>query len=166
MLVTLRPAVAADRFMIRRWLGEPDVRTWWGNRAAAEAAISIALDSPSTLCRIISVGDIAVGYGHAMDVEIETGSNRHKGIPVGTYAINLFVAHAEHRGSGVGAKALQLLAAEAFATTLAPACTIMVAIRNEKMVRALEKQGFKWSSIRTDRLIGPQWVMVLHRPGG
>ena len=164
MQVSLRQALPADRFMIRRWLSEPDVRDWWGNRAAAEAAISIALESPSALCRVILAGDIAVGYGHAIDIEIETGSSRQSGIPVGAYAIDLFVAHAGHRGIGAGANALQALCAEVFATTLAPACTIRVAIRNEKMVRALERQGFRWAAIRTDHLIGPQWVMVLPRP--
>ena len=27
----LRPAAPEDRFLIRRWLNEPEIQAWWGN---------------------------------------------------------------------------------------------------------------------------------------
>ena len=68
-------------------------------------------------------------------------------VPTGTWDIDLFIASAEHRGRGLGAAALALLAEEVFATTLAVACCAFVSVRNEAAVRAYERTGFRWRRI-------------------
>jgi hypothetical protein len=49
--VTVRPFLPADRFVLNRWLGEPDVIAWFGSRGAADAEIALAQSSPSSLIR-------------------------------------------------------------------------------------------------------------------
>ena len=67
MDVALRPALPADRFMIRRWLAEPEIAAWWGGRDSAEATIAVAVDNALALARIILCDGAPVGYAHALD---------------------------------------------------------------------------------------------------
>ena len=43
--IRLRPATPEDRFLIRRWLADPEVQSWWGTAASAEAEITLAMAS-------------------------------------------------------------------------------------------------------------------------
>jgi RimJ/RimL family protein N-acetyltransferase len=160
--ITTRSVTESDRFLIRRWVSQPDVQAWWGSRAAAEAEIALALASSSSLCRMIEKDGTPIGYGHAVNAGV--WSDTIAGIPPGAYDIDLFIAAAESRGQGAGRCALDQLTAEVFATTLAVACSVVVAIRNEKAVRAFERAGFSWVAIAHDPLSGPSWVMLKPRP--
>jgi RimJ/RimL family protein N-acetyltransferase len=160
--ITLRPATGADRFLLRRWTGQNDVQAWWGSKASAEAEIAVALESPSALCRIILKDDAPIGYAHAIDAG--TWGAAAAEIPAGAYDIDLFIANASSRGQGIGRAALDLLTTEVFATTLAVACAVVVAIKNEQATRAFERAGFRWVSIFQDPLSGPSWVMLKPRP--
>jgi RimJ/RimL family protein N-acetyltransferase len=159
---TTRPVRDGDRFLIRRWLSQSDVQTWWGSRAAAEAEIAVALESPSSLCRIIEKDNVPVGYGHAVDAGI--WGDTAPSVPPGAYDIDLFVADSDSRGQGAGRVALDALTSDVFATTLAVACSVVVAIRNETAVRAFERAGFQWVAVTHDPLSGPSWVMLKPRP--
>ena len=161
--VTLRPALAADRFMIRRWLTEPHVETWWGSRASAEAKVTLALGSDGALCRIICYDGVAAGYAHAVDMALWGGA-WPQGLPAGAFDIDLFVGEKSLVGRGIGRATLGLLAADVFATTLAVACAVVVSIRNEAAVRAYEKAGFHWISVWEAPVTGPSWVMLKLRP--
>jgi ribosomal protein S18 acetylase RimI-like enzyme len=160
--VSLRVAGEGDRFLIRRWLAQDDVQAWWGSRAAAEAEIAIARSSASSFCRVILKDGVPVGYGHAVDAKMWGAVSA--AIPSGAYDIDVFVADAASRAQGVGRFALNALTAEVFASTLAVACSVVVAVRNEKAVRAFERSGFRWVSIFHDPLSGPSWVMLKPRP--
>jgi RimJ/RimL family protein N-acetyltransferase len=161
--ITLRPATPEDRFRIRRWLAEPEIQAWWGNAASAEAEINLAMASDTALCRIVEADGAPVGYAHAVEIGV-WGAPRPEEVPAGTWDIDLFIASAEHRGRGLGAAALALLAEEAFATTLAVACCGFVSVRNEAAVRAYEQAGFRWRRIWSDPLLGPCWLMLKDRP--
>lgn len=161
--VSLREAVAADLALVRRWLAQPEIRSWWGNASAAEAEVALAFDSRSALCRIIEVDGQPVGYAHAIDASY-WGASLPQGMPLGTYDLDQFVAEAGHRGQGVGQRALQLLAAEVFSTTLAPAVSVIAPLDNETAVRAYEKAGFRWARVIADPIFGPSWLMLIERP--
>jgi RimJ/RimL family protein N-acetyltransferase len=154
--------MAADRFLIRRWLAAPHVAAWWGSRESGEAAITLAMQSPSALCRMIVAGGQAVGYGHAVDIGL-WGETLPPDVPAGAYDIDAFVGEAVQRGRGIGGTAVRLLAEEVFATTLACACCVFAPIKNEAAVRAYEKAGFRWRHVWQDPIDGPSWVMILER---
>lgn len=159
----LRPATPDDRFLIRRWLADPDVRAWWGNGASAEAGITLALQSATALPRIIELDGRPIGYAHAVEIEL-WAEERAQELPAGTWDIDLFLASAEHRGTGLDRAALVLLTEEVFATTLAVACSAAVSLWNEAAARAFEGAGFRWLRIWPDRLLGPCWLMLRERP--
>jgi aminoglycoside 6'-N-acetyltransferase len=161
--ISLRPATPEDRFLIRRWLADPEVQTWWGNAASAEAGITLAMDSATALPRIILCGGTPIGYAHAVEIGV-WAEERPAELPPGTWDVDLFIASAAHRGKGLGHAALGLLTEEVFATTLAVACSAVVSVRNEAAVRAYERAGFRWQRIWPDPLFGPCWLMLKERP--
>ena len=161
--VSLRPALAEDRFRIRRWLTDPEVEAWWGNAASAEAEINLAMSSEAALCRIVESEGLAVGYAHALDIGL-WADERPSELAPGTWHIGYFLSPGQHRGSELGSAMLALLADEVFATTLAVACSGVVSVRNEAAARAYERAGFRWRQIWSDRLLGPSWLMLKERP--
>lgn len=160
--VVLRPAVTADRDLIRAWLVDPAVQRWWGTLASAEAEFTLAMGSASALCRIIEVDGAPVGYAHDVDATM-WGSALPDGLPAGTWDIDLFVGSPEYRGIGIGQRALRLLTDEVFTTTLAVACCIFASIRNEAAIRAYEKAGYRWVRIVEDAVFGPSWMLLRDR---
>ena len=161
--VSLRPALAEDRFRIRRWLAEPEIEAWWGNAASAEAEINLAMSSEAALCRIIECEGLGVGYAHALEIGL-WGEERPSELAPGTWHVGYFLSPVQHRGGGLGCAVLAQLAEEVFATTLAVACSGIVSIRNEAAARAYEGAGFRWRRIWSDRLLGPSWLMLKERP--
>lgn len=164
--VVLRPAVAADRDLIRAWLADPAVQRWWGTLASAEAEFTLAMSSTSAICRIIEAGGEPVGYAHAVDATM-WGGELPDGLPPGTWDIDLFVGSPTYRGRGIGQCALRLLTDEVFTTTLAVACCIFASVRNEAAIRAYEKAGYRWVRIVEDAIFGPSWMLLRDRsPSG
>lgn len=169
VVLRLRAATHEDWPRIRRWLGQPDIIRWWGPKATTEAEVLLALGSQQALCRIIEVGEVGVsgrwhpvGYAHGIDMALMQDTSS-VGVPAGTWEVDLFVASAEHRGRGIGAKALGLLVGEVLATTLAVAVCAQVSVSNEKAVRAYESLGFRWARIVTAQGREPEWLMIAER---
>lgn len=161
--IGLRPATTADRFMLRRWLTDPAIATHWGNSASGEAEITLAMESPSALCRIVEWDGKPVGYAHAVDAGL-WGETLPPEVPPGCWDIDLFVGSSDHRGRGVERHVLDMMAAEVFATTLAVACCTFVSVKNETAVRAYERAGFRWIKVWPDPILGPCWVLIKDRP--
>jgi RimJ/RimL family protein N-acetyltransferase len=161
--ISLRPATAADRFMLRRWLSDPAIETHWGNSASAEAEITLAMESPSALCRVVECDGEPAGYGHAVDAGL-WGETLPPEVPSGCWDIDLFIGSPDRRDRGIELHALTAIAAEVFATTLAVACCTFVSVKNEAAVRAYERAGFRWIRIWPDPILGPCWVLIKTRP--
>jgi RimJ/RimL family protein N-acetyltransferase len=161
--VRLRPARRADWDLIRGWLARDDIQEWWGPVSATEAEVNMALGTQHAICRVIEVGDVPVGYAHAVDATL-WGDDLPQDLEPGTWDLDLFIAAEEHRGKGVGQAALALLKDEVFQSTLAVAVCVFPSVRNERAVRAYEKAGFQWKRIWNDPHGGPSWFMVAWRP--
>jgi aminoglycoside 6'-N-acetyltransferase len=161
--VSLRPALAEDRFRIRRWLADPEIEAWWGNAASAEAEINLGMSSEAAICRIVECEGSSVGYAHALEIGL-WAEERPVELAPGTWHIGYFLSPGQHRGPDLGSAVLSLLAEEVFATTLAVACSGVVSVRNEAAARAYERAGFHWRRIWNDRLLGPSWLMLRERP--
>jgi aminoglycoside 6'-N-acetyltransferase len=160
--VSLRPALAEDRFRIHRWLADPKVAAAWGSPASAEAEISLALMSHTAVCRMVDGNGAPIGYAQALEVGLWT-EERPSELAPGTWHIGYFLAPGHH-DMRTGAAVLGLFCAEIFATTLAVACSSLVSIGNEAAARAFERAGFRWRRICNDRLLGPCWLMLKERP--
>ncbi|MET0567813.1 MAG: GNAT family N-acetyltransferase [Hyphomicrobiaceae bacterium] len=161
--ISLRPATAADRFMLRRWLSDPAAHAQWGNSASAEAEITLAMESPSAICRMVECDGKPIGYGHAVDASLWAGAVPPD-LPSGCWDIDLFISAADHRVRDIEQRALAAIAGEVYATTLAVACCTFVSVKNEGLVRAYERAGFRWTKIWTDPILGACWVLLMERP--
>jgi aminoglycoside 6'-N-acetyltransferase len=160
--IALRPATLADWGTIRRWLRQPEIEAWWGPASSTEAEVLIALQSESSICRLIVNGELAIGYCHAIDAAT-WGEDLPEELEPGTWDLDIFVAEPGHRGKGAGHTALALLKQEVFSSTLAVAVCVFTSVRNEAATRAYEKAGFRWQRIWNDSAAGPSWFMVAHR---
>jgi aminoglycoside 6'-N-acetyltransferase len=161
--VRLRPALAEDRFRIRRWLADPAIEAWWGNAASAEAEINLAMSSEAALCRIVEREGVPIGYAHAVEIGL-WADERPDALAPGTWHIGCLLGSGQPGGRDLASAVLVLLAEEVFATTLAVACSGLVSIRNEAAARAYERAGFRWRQIWSDRLLGQSWLMLKERP--
>jgi RimJ/RimL family protein N-acetyltransferase len=162
MTVSLRPYTLGDRFVLNRWLGEPDVVAWFGSRSAAEAELALAQSSPSSFIRVILFDGAPIGYAQAFDIGLSCF--QHPAIPSGSYDADVFIGSTPHRGLGHGAAALRQLTDEVFATTFTVAVAITVPLRNEQAVRRIERAGFTWQAVIHDHLLGPLWILRRDRP--
>jgi aminoglycoside 6'-N-acetyltransferase len=158
-VLTLRAFSPGDRFILNRWLAEPHVIAWFGSRSIAEAEIAMAQSSGSALVRIVMRDGQPIGYVQAMDCAL-LGGNRPAAMPDGSYTLTGFIGAVAERGKGLGALALASLRAELFSTTFAPSVAVMVPLKNERAVRFLEKQGFRWDEVWRDAALGPCWVLI------
>lgn len=161
--ISLRPATPEDRFVVRRWLSDPRVQSWWGTAASAEAEITLALASAVAMPRIIERDGAAIGYAHAVEGGLRA-AEPSDGVPAGAWDVDYFVAPAAIDNGEVGSIVLALLTEEVFATTLAVACSGLVSIRSETAARAYERAGFRWLQVLQDPLLGPSWLMLKERP--
>lgn len=160
-MICLRPARPEDRFLIRRWLHEPEVSIWRGNTASAEAEITLALQSPSALPRIVDRDGDPVGYAHAVEMALFSAS-LPEGLPAGTWEADYFLGAAADNPK-LGETVLALLTEEVFTTTLAVACSATVSIRNEAAVRCFERTGFRWIRVVQEPSLGSCWLMLKER---
>jgi hypothetical protein len=160
--IELRPATAEDGFLIRRWLRDPSTQGCWGNRASAEAEITLARLSETALRRIVTWERRPIGYAQAIEVGLRAGAKPAELLP-GTWDTQ-FCILPPPRGKPVLAAIPALLAAEVFASTLAVACSGLVLLRQEMVVRAYEQAGFSWRRIWHDPLLGPAWLLLKPRP--
>lgn len=162
LVITLEPVTPAGRDRVARWLREPAVAQWWGSRGAAEARIAAALSTPSAICRMVALDKLPVGWAQAVDAGLGVDEGGPRLAP-GTAECMVFIGEAAHRGQGHWGTALDLLAREVLSTTLAIACAVAVPVRNERVVRAAERAGFRWTAIHDDAGAGPMWVMLRGR---
>jgi GNAT superfamily N-acetyltransferase len=125
--------------------------------------VALALNSPGAICRLIVAGSEPVGYAQALDAVLLEEA-LEAGLAAGTWQCALFIGSQAHSGRGLGGMALQALLAEVFGSTLAVACAIRVPVRNERAVRTIEGQGFRWLRVESDAPLGPLWLMLLERP--
>ncbi len=160
--VTLRAVAAGDWPLIRAWIKRPDIGRWWGSATAAEAEMRLVAETGPAIARIVLMSGEPVGYTHAIDAG--HWGELPEGMPPGTWDVDIFIAEPQHRGKGAGEAALDLLAEEVFATTLALSLSVFVSVANEPAVRAYERAGFQWARVWEDPIVGPSWMMLRHRP--
>lgn len=159
----LRPFTTGDRFALNRWLADEDVVAWFGTRAIADADCALAQSSPSAFVRMATLDDRPIGYLHAYDCAVMGGA-RPATLADGVYLISVVVGPPDMRGKGYGAAAVSGLRDDVFATTFADRVAILVPLKNESAVRALERHGFRWREIWRDAHLGPCWILEAARP--
>ena len=156
--IELRVVSELDRARLSAWLHKPSVADWWGGMASAEARFRLAAVTDSAIRRLVTVDGLPIGYGHAFDAAADQSAPA--GLPSGFWLCDLFIGEEAYRGRGYWSLALAQLVAEVHATTLATGCALIIPVRNERVARAAERIGFRWTEILRDATPEPAWVML------
>jgi aminoglycoside 6'-N-acetyltransferase len=131
---------AADLPLIRRWLGEPHVRQWWGNPDEQFALVSGDLDEPAMDQFIVLAGDRPFGYLQCYRLTAwNTGFGPQ---PEGTRGIDQFIGDGNMIGHGHGPAFIRQFVDEQFRNALPRMVTDPDPL-NLRAIRAYEKAGFR-----------------------
>ncbi|UQR63739.1 acetyltransferase [Bradyrhizobium sp. C-145] len=151
-----RPMTAADLPLIRRWLGEPHVREWWGDPDEQFSLVSGDLDEPAMNQFIVLAGNRPFGYLQCYRLTAwNTGFGPQ---PEGTRGIDQFIGESDMIACGHGAAFIRQFVNAQLRNGLPRIVTDPDPL-NARAIRAYEKAGF----VR-DRMVetpdGPALLMV------
>jgi aminoglycoside 6'-N-acetyltransferase len=153
---TFRPMTAADLPLIRRWLGEADVRQWWGDPVEQFALVSGDLDEPD-MDQFIVLAD-GKPFGYLQCYRLTAWNTGLGPQPEGTRGIDQFIGESDMIGRGRGSAFIRQFADAQLRQGLPRIVTDPDPL-NARAVRAYEKAGF----VR-DRIVetpdGPALLMV------
>ncbi|WP_439395613.1 GNAT family N-acetyltransferase [Bradyrhizobium sp. PMVTL-01] len=147
---------AADLPLIRRWLGEADVREWWGDPDEQFVLVSGDLDEPAMDQFIVLAGDKPFGY---LQCDRLTAWNTGFGPqPEGTRGIDQFIGEGDMIARGHGSAFVRQFVDEGFRQGL-PRMVTDPSPRNARAIRAYEKAGFVRNRM-VETPDGPALLMV------
>lgn len=151
-----RPMTAADLPLVRRWLGEAQVREWWGDPDEQFALVSGDLVEPAMEQFIVLAGTRPFGYLQCYRLTAwNTGFGPQ---PEGTRGIDQFIGESDMIARGHGSAFIRQFVDGRLRQGLPRVVTDPDPL-NARAVRAYEKAGF----VR-DRVVetpdGPALLMV------
>ena len=97
-----RPLTPDDLPLIRRWLGLPHVRVWWGDIDRNIALMTQDMDNPEISLQVVMMSGRPFAYLHHHDVRTFSMS-QFADLSYGTRAISTFVGDPEFLGPGYAA---------------------------------------------------------------
>jgi hypothetical protein len=142
--------------LLGRWLLQPHVVEWWGQRTVAEV---LAPGSAENL-RLIACGERLLGIIRwRRSTRSELASAGWHPIAAGGVNLDLFIGEAGELGRGIGPEAIRLAIAELSQPEPPPCYFLRTALANERARRAFLKAGFTAETV-FDEGNGPQRLMV------
>jgi aminoglycoside 6'-N-acetyltransferase len=141
------PRVTRDDYpLLRRWLGEPHVRAWWGDPEDEIALIEDDMDGGPTDMRLVTLGGVAFAY--VQDYPAHHWPMPHYAhYPPGTRAIDTFLGEPNCLGRGHAARYLRQRALDLLAAGC-PALVIDPDPANLRAAAAYRRAGFRDRGIR------------------
>ena len=152
-----RTMTAADLPVIRDWLAEPHVSTWWGDPDEQFALISADLDHAAIDQFIVTADARSFAYLQCYDPSVwpEGGLGAQR---AGTRGIDQFIGDPELMGQGHGSAFIRAFV-DGLLNRGAPRVVTDPDPNNTRAIRAYEKAGFQ-----RQRLVatcdGPALLMV------
>src|SRR3954452_17258250 len=136
---TFRSMTMTDLPLVRRWLGEANVREWWGDPDEQFALVSGDLGEPAMDQFIVLAGDKPFGYLQCYRLTAwNTGLGPQ---PEGTRGIDQFIGEGDMIGRGHGSALIRQFADAQLRQGLPRSVTDPDPL-NARAVRAYEKAGF------------------------
>ena len=104
-----RPVQRNDLPMLRRWLGLPQVRHWWGDPAEQAALLEQDLDEPRMTMLIVALRGRQFAYAQHYDAAAWPRPHFEQ-LPPGAHLIDYFIGEPDMIGRGHGSAFLRALA--------------------------------------------------------
>lgn len=137
-----RPLTGKDMKLIARWLAEPHVAAWWGDKESELEGIADNIDSIAVEPLIIELDGRPIGYIQSYDPNLEEGENPYADQPFGTLGIDQFIGEPELIGKGHGTRLIAEFVATLFEEG-APRVIVDPNPANAAAIRCYEKVGFR-----------------------
>lgn len=179
--LAIRRMTKDDLARVFAWRSAPHVREFWDNdddgadgdeltRAFVDEYYGALLEPNPTVPAIIELLGAPIGYIQFYRWASEAEAARAMGIPLDddAFGLDVFVGEASAIGSGVGARAVDLLCRWLFAEHGASRVALLSDARNARARRAYERAGFtcRGPALDTDTRGGERiasWLMVRER---
>ncbi|WP_019170904.1 GNAT family N-acetyltransferase [Pseudaminobacter salicylatoxidans] len=136
-----RPLMGKDMKLLARWLAEPHVAAWWGDKASELEGIGSHIDSISVEPFIIELDGRPIGYIQSYDPHLED-ENPYQDQPSGTLGIDQFIGEPDLIGKGHGTRLIGAFLEMLFEEG-APRVIVDPDPVNAAAIRAYEKAGFR-----------------------
>lgn len=156
-----RPLAGRDMKLLARWLAEPHVAAWWGDKESELKSIADHIDSISVEPFVIEMDGRPIGYIQSYDPHLEEGENPFADQPFGTLGIDQFIGEPDLVGKGHGTRLISQFVEMLFEEG-APRVIVDPAPANAAAIRCYEKAGFR--ALRTEG--GEALLMAIDNPEG
>ena len=90
--------------LLARWLAEPHVAAWWGDKESELKGIAEHIDGIAVEPFVIEMDGRPIGYIQSYDPHLEEGENPFADQPFGTLGIDQFIGEPDLVGKGHGAR--------------------------------------------------------------
>jgi aminoglycoside 6'-N-acetyltransferase len=154
---SFRPFAKKDLPLLAKWLAEPHMAKWWGDKDEELAEIAGHIDSISVEPFIAELNGKAIGYIQSYDPHMED-SHPCQDQPFGTLGIDLSIGVPELIGKGHGPRMIEAFVAMLFEEGC-PRVIIDPDPDNKAAIRAYEKAGFTAFDTRVSQY-GPALMMA------
>lgn len=155
------PLSAADLPVVRRWLGLPHVREWWGDADEQFALVSGDMNEPAMEQFIVAADSRPFAYLQSYDL-MSWPDPVLADQPRGTRAIDQFIGEPDMIGKGHGSAFIGTFVESALAAGI-PRVITDPDPANTRAVRAYEKAGFRKNRL-VDTLDGRALLMICDNP--
>ena len=153
--VSLRPIAATDLPSIRRWLDEPEVRTFWGEPEDTDEELCAEYLDPDTYpCwRFVIELD-----GHGVGI-IQYHHRYPDPDSFWDAGIDIFIGEPSARGRGAGIEAVRVLLRHLFEVKHLHRVTIDPEVDNARAIHVYQRAGFTLGGVmRHNDRIDDRWV--------
>lgn len=174
--IAFRPLASADFPTITRWLGDPEVATWWPEENLSLESVTgkyqpMVSGTDPVRGFIIVLNGHDAGFIQAYRIDDHPDYARQMDLPSGAVATDLFLGEADARGKGWATPLLrQFVEQIVFGEYAADLAVIAPAPTNLRAIHVYEQVGFRW--LKTVPIVdednpldsGDEYVMTLPRP--
>ena len=157
-MLGLRRATRDDRRALERWDAHDDVASWAGSDGPWDWERELGVEDPAQEMFIITENDEPRGFLQLLDAASDHHGYWGPATPAGTWAIDLWIGDADHRGRGLGAWAMQRALERAFDHHGAREVLVDPLVSNHAAIRFYQRCGFE---IRGERRFGDDDCLVL-----
>ena len=157
-----RPLSDRDMPLLARWLAEPHVAAWWGDKETELKGIAETIDSIAVEPFIIELDGRPIGFIQSYDPYLDDEENPFQDQPTGTLGIDQFIGEPELVGKGHGTRLIGEFVDMLFEEG-APRVILDPDAANTVAIRVYEKVGFR-TIRRFKTATGEALLMALDNP--
>lgn len=141
-MVVMRRATLEDRPILESWDAADDVAQWAGSDGPWDWEHELEPQGDEQQIFLAHVDDAAVGVLQLLDAAREPSAYWGEGTPEHTWAVDMWIGEARHRGRGIGTEMMNWALTRAFEDLGAHRVLVDPLIHNAAAIRFYRRCGF------------------------